>query len=295
MIISSKVPSAFNGFLLIDYLAARFTYLKREIWIERISENRFKKNETVLDKNDVVFQEDVIVYDMPDLEEPNANFDYKIIKQTDDFLAIDKPYGLMVHRHGMNYRNNLIYHLRNLHEPLFPTADTVNRLDQNTSGIVLISLNKKALRELSLQFMDKSIKKTYFAVVLGTPNPLCGEISAPIARIKKNIEKNNNKGRFCEVNLLDGKPCLTLYETMISKNGLSLVKLFPQTGRTHQIRIHLSYIGNPIIGDMSYGTKECTFEMNRHLLHCASMEFMFRGNKIVVNSQLPDEFDIVKT
>jgi 23S rRNA pseudouridine1911/1915/1917 synthase len=241
---------------------------------------------------------------MPDFDEPPANFDYKIIKQTDDFLAINKPFGLMVHKHGINFRNNLIYHLRELHKPPFPTADIVNRLDKNTSGIVLIALNKKALHELLRQFANKSVKKTYFAVVLGTPNPLCGEICAPIGKIKEDVEKNNNNGKFCEVNFVDGKPCQTEYETIKSINGHSLVKLFPKTGRTHQIRIHLAHIGTPIVGDTAYGMNEekykkfceenkiISVETNRHLLHCTNVEFLLFGEKISVCSELPEVFEI---
>ena len=304
MKISSKIPFSFNGFLLIDYLATRFTYLERSIWKERISQNRFMRNENILDENCIVFHNDIIFYDMPDFDEPQANFDYKIIKQTDDFLVIDKPFGLMVHKHGINFRNNLIYHLRNLHEPPFSTADIVNRLDKNTSGIVLVSLNKRALRKLLMQFENRSVKKTYFAVVLGTPNPIYGEICAPIAKITENIENNNNNGRFCEINLSGGKFCLTQYETTKSANGHSLVKLFPKTGRTHQIRIHLAHIGTPIIGDTAYGTTENEYkkfcednkiipiETNRHLLHCAGLEFLFDDEVVNVYSELPKIFDI---
>jgi len=304
MKISSKIPFAFNGFSLIDYLAARFTYLERGVWQERISQQLFTKNDNVLYEDSLVFHKEIVFYDMPDFDEPPANFNYKIIKQTDDYLAVDKPSGLLVHKQGINFRSNLIYHLRDLHEPPFPTADIVNRLDRNTSGIVLISLNKTALAELLAQFANRKVKKTYFAVVLGTPDPLCGEICAPIGKIKENVEKNNNKGRFCEVNFNDGKPCQTFYETIKSANGHSLVKLFPKTGRTHQIRIHLSHIKTPIIGDTSYGMDESEYkqfcrdkkiipvETSRHLLHCAELEFSFGGEKVSVHSDLPDEFNV---
>jgi len=304
MKISSKIPFAFNGFSLIDYLALRFTYLERGVWRERISQRLFTKDDDVLDENSLVFHKEIVVYDMPDFDEPPANFDYKIIKQTDDYLVIDKPPGLLVHKQGINFRGNLIYHLRCLRQPPFPTADIVNRLDKNTSGIVLISLNKTALAELLAQFADRSVKKTYFAVVVGTPDPLCGEICAPIGKIKENAERNNNKGRFCKVDFDDGKPCQTFYETVKSANGHSLVKLLPKTGRTHQLRIHLSHIKTPIAGDTSYGMDEEEYkkfceekkiipvETSRHLLHCAELEFSFGKEKVSVHSDLPEHFNV---
>ena len=304
MIIKSKIPILYNGFSLADYLASRFAYLDHDAWKKRVAENRFTRNEVILNEDSIVFHRDVIIYDMPDLDEPEANLDYKIIGQTEDFLVIDKPFGLMVHKHGINFRNNLIYHIRCLHEPPFPTADIVNRIDKNTSGIVLIALNKKALAKLLKIFAEREINKTYFAVVLGVPNPLCGEICAPIAKITENLKENNSNGRFCKVDSDKGKECQTEYETVKSANGHSLVKLSPKTGRTHQIRIHLAHIGTPIVGDTAYGLGEDEYkkycednkiipvETSRHLLHCSGVEFWFNRKVMYFNSPLPPEFDV---
>jgi RluA family pseudouridine synthase len=304
MKLKAKVPLIYNGFTLLDYVSGRFDYLPKEEWRKRIGENRHSRNNIVLKEDSIVFHLDEIFYDMPDVEEEPANLDYKIIMQTKDFLAIDKPSNLTVHKNKMNFRNNLIFQLRETHEPRFPSADSVNRLDKNTSGIVLVALNKDALRKLSLQFSTHTIKKTYFAVVVGTPNPLSGTISASIGRIENQSAKDIECGKFCAVDAPNPKLCETVYETIKSANGHSLVKLDPKTGRTHQLRIHLAHIGTPIAGDIAYGFKTDDYrkfcakneivaiESDRHLLHCAGMEFSFNGEIVSVKSDLPKSFEI---
>ncbi|MCL1945582.1 MAG: RluA family pseudouridine synthase [Chitinivibrionia bacterium] len=304
MKLKAKVPLIYNGFTLLDYVSERFDYLSKDEWRKRIEENRHSRNGAILQEDSIVFHLDEICYDMPDVEEEPANLDYKIIMQTKDFLAIDKPPNLTVHKSKMNFRNNLIFQLRETHEPRFPTADSVNRLDKNTSGIVLIALNKSALRKLSLQFSNHTIKKTYFAIVVGTPNPASGTILASIGRLENPSAQDTICGRFCAVDAPNPKFCETEYETVKSVNGHSLVKLYPKTGRTHQLRIHLAHIGTPIVGDIAYGfeaneyRKFCAknnivpIESDRHLLHCSAMEFLFNGEIVSVNSELPKNFEI---
>jgi len=306
MKLKSKVPIAYDGFTLLDYISARFTYLTRELWQIRIAENRHSRNGEILNENSVVHHLDLIYYDMPEeyLDEPDANFNYKIIIETKNFLVIDKPPNLMVHKHKTNIRNNLIFHLREYHKPPYPHANIVNRLDKNTSGIMLLALNKKALNELSQQFVHRTVKKTYYAVVVGTPNPLSGTISDPIGKIPEPSQKDIDEGRFVAVNLPDAKESITHYETIKSVDGHSLVKVFPITGRTHQIRVHLAHIGTPIVADPSYGFNKNDYleycaqksinpiVSERHLLHCSELEFTFGIANIRAVSPMPAEFEI---
>jgi len=307
MKLKAKVPLIYDGFTLLDYITARFTYLTKEEWQKRIAEERHSRNGEILDENSIVRHLDLIQYDMPDeyLDEPPANLDYKILIETKDFLVIDKPANLMVHKHKTNIRNNLIYHLRENHIPPFPTANIVNRLDKNTSGIVLLALNKKALRILSMQFAERSVKKTYYAIVIGTPSPLSGIIRTPIGKMENPSLQDIDVGRFCAVNLPNSKDCETHYETIRSIDGHSLLKVFPITGRTHQIRVHLAHIGVPIVADPAYGIYSQEYSdycaarnispiiSERHLLHCSELEFSFGVANIRAVSPLPKEFEII--
>jgi 23S rRNA pseudouridine1911/1915/1917 synthase len=304
MKLKAKVPIIYNGFTLLDYVSSRFAYLSADEWRVRISENRHSRKGVVLNADSIVFHLDEITYDMPYFEEEPANLDYKILMQTPDFLAIYKPPNLMVHKSKQNFRHNLIYQLREVHTPKFPTANTVNRLDKDTSGIVMVALKKKALNELSLQFSQRTIKKTYFAVVVGTPQPLSGQILAPLGKIEEPSEDDLKVGRFVIVGGENSKESETEYETIKTENGHSLVRLHPITGRTHQLRVHLAHIGTPIVGDLAYGfgadeyleycaQKNITpIKAERHLLHCAEMEFTLRGDKFRVCSSLPKDFEV---
>jgi len=304
MKLKAKVPITYNGFTLLDYVSKRFNYLSADEWRMRINENRHSRNGTVLDENSIVFHLDEIAYDMPYFEEEPANLNYKILMQTNDFLAINKPSNLMVHKSKQNFRHNLIYQLREKHEPRFPTANTVNRLDKDTSGIVMVALKKKALNELSLQFSERTIKKTYFAVVVGVPEPSFGKITEPLGKIGTPNEEDLKVGRFIHVGGENSKESETQYETIKTENGHSLVLLRPITGRTHQLRVHLAHIGAPIVGDLAYGFSENVYleycaqrnivpiKVERHLLHCAELEFTLKGDKFRVCSPLPDEFEM---
>jgi 23S rRNA pseudouridine1911/1915/1917 synthase len=305
MKLKAKVPIAYNGFTLLDYVSKRFGYLSADEWRERINENRHSRNGEVLNADSIVFHLDDIAYDMPEFEEEPANLNYKILMQTKDFLAVYKPPNLMVHKSKQNFRNNLIYQLREKHEPCFPTANTVNRLDKDTSGIVMVSLTKRGLRELSLQFSERSIKKTYFAIVAGRPEPSFGTILAPLGKIEFTSEEDLKVGRFIIVGGSDPKESVTEYETIKTENGHSLVRLHPITGRTHQLRVHLAHIKTPIVGDLAYGFSENKYleycaqknitpiKADRHLLHCAEMEFTLKGDNYRVCSPLPDEFNLL--
>jgi 23S rRNA pseudouridine1911/1915/1917 synthase len=210
----------------------------------------------------------------------------------------------MVHKHKTNIRNNLIFHLRENHNPPFPTANIVNRLDKNTSGIVLLALNKKALSELSYQFAHRTVKKTYYAVVVGTPNPLSDTLIVPIGKIPDPNPCDIDDGRFVAVNIPNAKYSETSYETLKTIDGHSLVRVFPITGRTHQIRVHLAHIGTPIVADPAYGFHPreyldyCFFYKikpiisDRHLLHCSELEFSFGGARIRAVSPLPKELEM---
>ena len=304
MKLKAKVPNIYDGFTLLDYISKRFNYLGIDEWRMRIEENRHSRKGVVLSADDPVFFLDEIVYDMPDVEEEPANLNYKILMQTKDFLAVNKPANLMVHRCKTNFRHNLIYQLRETHKPRFKTANTINRLDKDTSGIVMVSLNKKALNEIALQFSERTIKKTYYAVVVGEPNPPCGIITAQLGKIEEPTSQDLRRGRFIVVDGTNAKESETYYETVKTENGHSLVRLFPKTGRTHQLRVHLAHIQTPILGDLAYGLeKEAYLEYcgqknivpipaQRQLLHCAETEFTFNGDRYRVISSLPEDFEV---
>lgn len=160
----------------------------------------------------------------------------------------------------------------------------VNRLDGDTSGIVLTANDRISAGRMFNQMKNGEIRKTYIAVVCGTPEPMRGVIDAPIARAGEGILMRTVSER--------GREARTEYNTVaVSKDGkYSLVVLRPLTGRTHQIRVHMSYIGTPLVGDFLYG--ERSELIDRHALHAARMTFAHPadGRSITVSAPLPDDF-----
>lgn len=300
MIITSKVPANFRNLSLIDYLSKRFTYLSREEWLLRIGEDRVKINDIVSDKNRIVATDDSLAYDMPDFKEPDADLNYKIVYEDDWILGINKPGNLLVHHQGHNFKSNLIYQLRYVHDPLYPDTDIINRLDRETSGLVLVSKSKDALKAFNKLFKEHRIEKEYLAVVHGDLGSLEGNIDTPLGKDKDARIKSKHK-----VDKVNGKDAYTHYEVVEKVRNFSILKLLPKTGRTHQLRVHLQSIGHPIVGDKFYSVDEDTFYkyikekdmheeifgMKRQALHCCGLEFVhpFTGALFKLRADIPED------
>ena len=284
MIISSEVPSQYNDFSLIDYLSSRFTYLTRDQWRSRIDEGRISCNKSVGNATVCLKTGDTVSYDMPDFKEPPADLNYTIIYEDDWILGIDKPGNLLVHHKGKSFKSNLIYQLRYVHEPAYEKAGVVNRLDRETSGAVIIAKDKETLILMNKLFAKRQVKKEYLAIVHGIPKPSSGVIDQSIGTMadSKVSYKHGINGK-------NAKQAITRYE-LVSQIGdtYALLRLFPETGRTHQLRVHMQWLGHTIVGDKLYGLTDDEFlawqktpEMinkkmvfPRLALHCKSLSFM---------------------
>jgi RluA family pseudouridine synthase len=300
MIVSSKVPREYAGASLLQYLVKRFTYFTEEQWLARIAEGKILCN-TVVASSDVPLQSgDMVAYDIPEFVEPVADLAYTIVFEDEWLLGINKPGNLLVHHSGKSFTSNLIYQLRYVHVPAFPQAGIINRLDRETSGIVLVAKSPGPLAAMNRLLAARAITKEYYALVHGTPDPPAGIICAPVGRMSGSAIKY----RFC-VNGENAKPAVTRYETVRNvRNDCSLLRLFPETGRTHQLRVHCDAIGHTIVGDKLYGMTEDEYLQwraspdhlpqkmlcSRQALHCASVRFThpYTGNTCEVSAPLPE-------
>ena len=231
--------------------------------------------------------------------------DLDIIYEDDTIVIINKPVGLVVHPGNGNPSNTLVNGLVNHFDLLSDINGStrpgiVHRLDADTSGIIVVAKNNNAHKSLSVQFEKRKVFKTYFAITWGKWKEKAGTIDMPINRNKKDPTKFSV--------FETGKKSITRFEVKKSYRHLSLVEFYPETGRTHQIRVHSSFKGNPIFGDKKYGgaeTKTRGFlpELNKiykrmlgnfrgHALHAESIEFTHpKTNKLVsFNSSLPSQF-----
>ena len=202
----------------------------------------------------------------------------EVLYEDDDILAVNKPFDMPVHPSMNNYDNTLgnAVMFRYKDEPF--TYRPVNRLDRDTTGVVLIARNAYSAAELSKQLKNGVYKKTYLCVTDGVPEPLSGEIVAPIKREQESVIKR--------IVSSDGQPSFTKYKVLKENGENALVEVNPITGRTHQIRVHFSYIGCPLKNDFLYGVQEGD---NIFMLHCRKIEFKhpLTGKEMVISAPVP--------
>ena len=277
MIVSSKVTAVFHKKSLLDYLAGRFTYQTRDVWQTRIEAGDVTCNGRSTTPNQIVRQGDVVACDLPDPPMPDANLNYEIVHEDAWLLAVNKPGNLKVHGHGRFIQANLIYQLRHAHMPPYPDATLINRLDRDTSGIVLLARDTDTLRTVQAQFAARTVEKTYLAVVHGIPTWQNHEVDLPIGRLPsaEGVYRYGLKeaGKSAQTRMALVRP--------FSPNH-SLIRLTPKTGRTHQLRVHLAALGHPIVGDRLYTMNDADYlawcedkvsdetPLPRHALHCAA-------------------------
>ena len=210
-----------------------------------------------------------------------------ILYEDDYFLIIDKPPNIAVHPSILHYTNSLSNGVKYYYEKigLNKKIRPVNRLDKDTTGIVIFAKNEYVQELLSKQMQNGKVYKEYIAILEGILEEKKGTINAAISRkegsiIERRIDKNGIKA-------------ISHYEVIKNINNLSLVKFVLETGRTHQIRLHSMYIGHPIIGDTLYGN--ASILINRQALHCHKFRFIHPITKkqIETVSNLPQDLDIL--
>ena len=214
----------------------------------------------------------------------------KILYENDDLLVIDKPAGLTVHpapgHPSHTLVNAVLAHLSNLADAdTTPRPGIVHRLDKDTSGVMLVAKNNVALANLSDQFKSRSVKKVYLTLVKGHLKPERGVIEAPIGRDSGDRKKMAVTGES------RGRQARTNYRVIRYVGKNSLLEITPETGRTHQIRVHLAAIGYPVIGDATYGKKSAY--LNRQFLHAHRLSFHLpsSGKYVEFESPLPADLE----
>ena len=209
-----------------------------------------------------------------------------IVYEDSDILVLDKPADMPIHPSQGNYTNTLanalMYYFKQKGESF--TFRCINRLDRDTTGLVLIAKHGISAGILSLQMQRREIHRTYLALVEGSFSNPCGTIDAPIARKGESIIER-------EVNFETGERAVTHYEVLQSgvASSYSLLSIHLETGRTHQIRVHMQYIGHPLIGDSLYPS-DCS-RIGRQALHSSRLSFRhpITGEMLDFFADLPED------
>ena len=240
-----------------------------------------KNNSYIVEENDIVELIENKEYIPSKFKSENIPLD--IVYEDKDLVIINKPSGMVVHPASGNYENTLVNALiyRYNLDDTNVRSGIAHRIDKDTSGLVIVAKNDKTLELLTDMFKNKEIKKTYVAIVDGVINNKSATINAPITRDVKD-RKKMMVGK-------DGKNSITHFYVIKTFKNNTYISLNLETGRTHQIRVHMAYIGHPVINDKVYGKENTSFGQ---YLHASKLEFIHPITKkeIIVEAPLPEEF-----
>lgn len=223
------------------------------------------------------------------------DFPLDIRYEDNDLLVINKPADMVVHPSAGHEQDTLVNAVL-AYCPVLPVIGSekrpgiVHRLDKDTSGLIIVAKNERALRMMQAQFKKRTIGKVYLALVEGQVQPPAALIDAPLGRDPGSRKKmgvippDSNSS-------LQARPAQTHYQTLIEYDDYTLLQCQPRTGRTHQIRVHLAYIGFPIVGDTIYGRRKRKLGLKRHFLHATELTFKRPSDmaEITVKAELPPD------
>lgn len=279
------------------FLAAKLG-VSRSNMQKLLEDGRVKRGEKIIKANYKVRAGEMFVVDIPEPEPIEAvpeNIPLDIIYEDDDVVVLNKARGMVVHPAPGNYTgtlvNALLYHCSNLsgiNSAIRPGI--VHRLDKDTSGIMIVAKNDAAHISLSQQIQSKTAVRTYLAVVRGNIKTDSGTIETQIARDK-------NYRKKMAVVKEGGRDAITDYEVLERFGKYTLVRCKLRTGRTHQIRVHMEYLGYPLVGDPKYSPMKTPFGIKGQALHSHTLEFTHprTGERMKFEAPLPEDMHKIIT
>ena len=282
------------GERLDAFLARCADGLSRSAAQRLIQEGHVKRNGRPGKKNDKLALGDAVEYDIPEPKEVDivpTRMELSIVYEDEDLLVIDKPKGLVVHpaagHQDDTLVNGLLYalgdDLSGINGELRPGI--VHRIDKDTSGLLAVAKNDLAHTFLASQLKDHSMARTYDAIVCGSFREDSGTVDAPIGRHPSDRKKMTVTER-------NSKRAVTHWEVVRRYRGYTHIRCRLETGRTHQIRVHMAHIGHPILGDTVYGHKKPELGQSSQVLHAGALCFTHPrdGRPVMVFSPLPEYF-----
>ena len=264
------------------YLSTKFdTTISRSLWQKYIKAGYVSvNNKVVTTPKFEVDETDEIALNLPEKEQTDV--DLPILYEDDDVIVVNKPSGLLTHAKGGLSDEPTVAEIIRPKTSFATDTDRpgiVHRLDRDTSGLLIIAKNPESAAHLQRQFAERTAKKTYIAITDGKPKLNAAKIDLPIGR-------NPSAPSTFRIDP-NGKPAQTTYHVLAENDAQSLVELKPNTGRTHQLRVHLAHLNAPILGDRVYGkSSDC-----RMMLHAQKLEITLpSGERKVFEAIVPDEF-----
>ncbi|MFK7741193.1 MAG: RluA family pseudouridine synthase [Planctomycetota bacterium] len=315
VVLRSRIPNDARGKALLDYLCERFRYYPRERWLDELNRGRVQIDGKTADGHERLRGRMELRFEKLH-REPAVDGGYRVLHADETWLAVDKPAHLPMHADGPFMRHTLVHMLRTQFDD---ELQLVHRLDRETSGVCIAARSKAVQAALQPQFsgateskgerhpVAERVGKTYLAVVHGElgRDQLCdrpiGHAAAGTVRLRRSAADD----------AIEPKPACTRFEVVTQANNRTLVRCLPETGRTHQIRVHLEQLGHPIVGDRLYGRADAdylafvhrmkagedVFEdrtdgFHRHLLHAHQLRLRHptTNQQVTFEAPVPDDF-----
>lgn len=278
------------------FLAKLYKSLSRSSVQKQIKAGSVLVNNSPVKTSYILRQDDeiqVLFEDKPDYTILPENIPLDIKYEDDSMLVVNKPSGMLTHPTTVENSGTLVNALLYKYPDNLSDCNgiyrpgIVHRLDRNTSGLLMIAKNNEAYDFLKQKMQHKEIEKKYYAVV-------CGNIDSDSGTIEADISRHQSKPEKMAV-VKEGKPSITHYKVLERLNGFTYLEVTLETGRTHQIRVHMSYIGHPIVNDTLYGGKKLPVNTSEQVLQAYSLKFITPFDLSEHLIEIEPDNDIIKT
>ncbi|MFZ4397919.1 MAG: RluA family pseudouridine synthase [Kiritimatiellia bacterium] len=316
--IRTVIPVERAGGAVLEFLSERFTYHAREAWLERMAEGRLTVNQQRVAPDHCLVAGDVLAYDASDIPEPPMDDRVALVHCDDELVVVDKPGNLTCHPGGRYFNHTLWALLKTRHGIADPTF--VNRIDRETSGLVVVARTPLAARKLRAQFASRTVEKRYLALVEGAFPAACTaagwivpDYTGEVLKKRRFVRVEDGRADPAEPPGLmppphpDAQWAMTEFRLRETYGPISFIEAWPHTGRLHQLRVTLQTLGFPLVGDKMYGVDPGVFlrfcrdaqtpedlarmRLRRQALHAAGLRFRHprTHEELVFNLQLPEE------
>ena len=287
------IVDEFDNIRLDSYISTKDKDLSRAAIQKLLENNNITVNDEAKKNSYKVRKGDIIKIDIPEPKESGLvaqDIPIEIVYEDSDIIVVNKPKGMVVHPANGNPDGTLVNAIMNICKDSLSgiggeiRPGIVHRLDKNTSGLLIVAKNDNAHIKMSEQIKNREVKKIYIALVRGVIAEDEATINMPIARSKKDRKKMAVDK--------DGKEAITHFKVLKRYDNYTLLEIKIDTGRTHQIRVHMSQIGHPVVGDDVYSNGKNEFGVEGQMLHARSLDFKhpITGKEIHLEADIPDYF-----
>lgn len=295
MIQEHMVPEACSGMRIDKFLSENCPELSRSFLQKMLRSEEITVNGKIIKSSYKVSAGELVLFEVPEMEEPDIpaeNIPLDILYEDGDIVIVNKPKGMVVHPAAGHYSgtlvNALMYHCRadlsGINGVMRPGI--VHRIDMDTTGVLVVCKNDLAHTAVAEQLKTHSITRKYYAIVHGVIKEDEGTVNAPIGRHPVDRKKMS-------VNPKNGKEAVTHYTVLERFGQFTYVECRLETGRTHQIRVHMASIGHPLLGDAVYGPAKCPFKLQGQTLHAGVLGIVHprTGEYMEFSAPLPAYFE----